>query len=142
MQKLFTQSAYETSAEAFFDNILKNQADLVLDVRLKNSSQLCGFTKKRDLEYLISKLAGAVYIHDPRFAPTSEMLDRYLKHWISWDKYAEQYTQLMDQRNILSVFQNNYSSFKNICILGTATKKRRSHSEILIRLLDQEGNKK
>ena len=39
-----TLSAYQTAAEEFFDKIAEWKADLVLDVRLKNTNQLSGFS--------------------------------------------------------------------------------------------------
>lgn len=128
-------SAYETSAEQFFNSLLSHSTDLVLDVRLKNTNQLCGFTKQKDLEYLIAKITGAEYVHDLRFAPTPELLDRYLKHWINWEDYREQYNALMEQRGSESIFRSSYGMYSSICILGTATKKRKSHSEALVQIL-------
>ncbi|MGN1023019.1 MAG: hypothetical protein ACI4OJ_05945, partial [Lachnospiraceae bacterium] len=61
--EFFTLSAYETSAEAFFTALKDHHTDLVLDIRLHNSNQLCGFTKERDLAYLVPALTGADYIH-------------------------------------------------------------------------------
>lgn len=135
MPDIFMLSAYETSAEQFFDSLLSHSTDLVLDVRLKNTNQLCGFTKQKDLEYLIPKITGAEYVHDLRFAPTPELLDRYLKHWINWEDYREQYNALMEQRGSESIFRSSYGMYSSICILGTATKKRKSHSEALVQIL-------
>lgn len=135
MPDIFMLSAYETSAEQFFDSLLSHSTDLLLDVRLKNTNQLCGFTKQKDLEYLIPKITGAEYVHDLRFAPTPELLDRYLKHWINWEDYREQYNALMEQRGSESIFRSSYGMYSSICILGTATKKRKSHSEALVQIL-------
>lgn len=46
MKNLYVLSAYETSAEKFFESLKQFKVDLVLDIRQKNDSQLCGFTKK------------------------------------------------------------------------------------------------
>ena len=138
---LFEISAYQTSASEFFDKILQNHADLVLDVRLKNESQLCGFTKGKDLAYLIPKICRANYIHDRFFTPEPELLDRYLHHWIRWDQYAREYRSCMESKNAAGYFQEHYGSYSGICLIGTATAKRRSHTEVLCELLEGAGDR-
>jgi uncharacterized protein YeaO (DUF488 family) len=135
MKELYVLSAYETSAEKFFNTLKEKQVDLVLDIREKNESQLCGFTKKRDLEYFVRTIVGGIYVHDRALAPTNELLDPYLKHWASWEQYEEGYKALMEERDILSYFKSEYESYSVICLIGTETKKRRSHSEILYSML-------
>ena len=141
MSEIFTLSAYETSAAQFFETLLSHHTDLVLDVRLKNSNQLCGFTKQKDLEYLISKITGAVYIHDLRFAPSSVLLDQYLQHLIGWEDYFARYITQIREQDAAGAFQKTYADYHSICILGTATKKRRSHSEALADFLSSDGAK-
>jgi len=135
MQNIFSLSAYETDAESFFDALKDHKADLVLDVRLKNDSQLCGFTKQRDLAYFVSQIAHARYVYDPRFAPIPDLLDKYIHHQIGFDEYALSYRSLMSERHAVQLYKDIYGSYSSICILGTATKKRRSHSEVLVSLL-------
>jgi len=137
MSELFCLSAYETSAREFFEALDAHHADLVLDVRLRNTSQLCGFTKQRDLAYLVERISGARYACDPAFAPTGEMLDAYLKHRHSWEEYAEEYHELMERRGAREMFEQTYAPYAHICLLGTATRKRRSHNEVLRDLLAQ-----
>lgn len=132
---LFEISAYETSASDFFGRILREHADLVLDVRLKNGSQLCGFTKKKDLAYFVPAICGAVYIHDVFFTPEPELLDRYLHGWIRWEEYAQRYRASMESRDAAGYFEEHYGKYSDVCLIGTSTRKRRSHSEILSELL-------
>ncbi len=141
MGDLFEISAYQTSASEFFDKILQSHADLVLDVRLRNESQLCGFTKKKDLAYLIPKICQADYIHDRFFTPEPELLDRYLHHWVRWDQYAQEYGRSMEARNASAYFQEHYGKYSGVCLIGTATAKRHSHSEVLLALLERAGDR-
>ena len=71
-------SAYQTTAEEFFDKVIAWKADLVLDVRLKNTNQLAGFTKQEDLAYFTRVIAHADYAHDVEFSPSKTLLDQYL----------------------------------------------------------------
>ncbi len=135
MPEFFELSAYQTSAKDFFETLKAHNADLVLDVRLKNSNQLCGFTKRKDLEYLVPQLTGAAYVHDLTFAPSPDLLDSYIHHRIDWNEYKNKYLEQMADVDAVAHFKKEYSKYKHVCILGTATKKRRSHSEALSELL-------
>lgn len=135
MSKIVTLSAYGTTAERFFQTLIEDEVNLVLDVRLRNTSQLCGFSKKRDLAFLVPQIARARYISDEGFAPTPDLLDSYLKQRIGWDEYATAYRDLIGSRGGRQRFESLYGSYQTVCLLGTATKKRRSHAEALRDLL-------
>ena len=132
-----TLSAYQTTAEEFFDKILGWKADLVLDVRLKNNNQLAGFTKQEDLEYFTHVIAHAEYEHDLEYAPSKTLLDSYLDDGLPYEDYFSQYEKEMQERNAIPQFFEKYGKYKSIAIVGTATKKRHSHAEELKILLDQ-----
>ena len=138
MMKIFTLSAYETSAEAFFSTLQKKQTDLVLDVRKKNTSQLCGFTKGKDLAYFVPVITGADYVHDLLFAPSDGLLEDYLKHRIDWLTYKEKYQKEMQAKDAAACFHEKYKKYRSVCLLGTAVRKRKSHSEALLELLQEK----
>lgn len=130
-------SAYETSAEQFFDRLEHWEADLVLDVRLKNTNQLAGFTKKNDLGFLVDRILHARYVHDKLFAPAPTMLERYLHGNIDWDAYADAYRDDMREREAVPQFFERYGDFSSVALVGTATKSRRSHAEVLKEMLEE-----
>lgn len=132
-----TISAYETSAEEFFGHLEEWKADLVLDTRLKNTNQLAGFTKKNDLAYFVEKLIGARYVHDKLFAPAPTKLERYLHGNIGWEEFAEAYRLAMREREAIPQFFDRYGSCTSVALLGTATRQRRSHVEVLKEMIEE-----
>jgi uncharacterized protein (DUF488 family) len=72
----------------------------VIDIRLHNTSQLAGYAKKDDLEYVLSLVAIA-YAHHPELAPTEEILDGYKKKKIGWPEYERRFRELLASRNPL-----------------------------------------
>ncbi len=88
------------TAEQFFGILGKAGIRRLLDVRLKNASQLAGFTKREDLEYFLREICAAEYTHEPLLAPTKEMLDDYKKHKGSWEEYERRFLALMADRKI------------------------------------------
>jgi len=56
--KIYTIGFTQISAEEFFGKLIKAGVRKVVDVRLNNSSQLAGFTKKDDLKYFLETAPG------------------------------------------------------------------------------------
>mgnify|MGYP003588213928 CR=1 FL=1 len=135
MQTIYTLSAYETTAAAFFQRLREMHTDLVLDIRLNNQSQLCGFTKEKDLAFFVPQLTGAKYQHDLTLAPTKELLDMYTKKIIGWDAYRDEYLTLLEARHGKAHYPQQNPPFSRRRPLRTPTKKRRSHSEALYQVL-------
>jgi hypothetical protein len=77
--RLYTIGFTKKSAEEFFTLLKDAGVARVLDVRLNNSSQLAGFTKKEDLEFFLRAVGGIGYAHLPDLAPTQDMLTAYKK---------------------------------------------------------------
>jgi len=90
------------SAEEFFELLKRHGVRRLIDVRLNNSSQLAGFTKRDDLAYFLGQLCDADYLHEPLLAPTQELLDRYKKGGGKWADYERDFLELMRQRRIES----------------------------------------
>ena len=84
--KLFTIGFTQKNAKQFFELLKANQIELLIDVRLNNKSQLAGFTKGNDLEYLLAEICDCQYKHCLEYAPTKEILDGYKKGNITWEK--------------------------------------------------------
>lgn len=134
-RSVITLSAYQTTAERFFTILVDHKVDLLLDVRLHNTNQLCGFTKQRDLAYFAKVIAHADYLHDVDLAPSQELLQPYLHHDIDFDEYASGYRALIEGRGGIAIFDRDAGPHASVAILGTATKKRRSHAEVLAQMV-------
>lgn len=135
--RITTISAYETSADQFFGALESWDVDLLLDTRLKNTNQLAGFTKKNDLAYFVPRLLHADYVHDKLFAPAPTKLERYLHGNIDWDNFAAAYREDMREREAIPQFFDRYGTYQSVCLLGTATRQRRSHVEVLQEMLEE-----
>jgi hypothetical protein len=46
---IFTMGYTHKSAQEFFTLLMKNKVEVIVDIRLNNTSQLAGFTKQKDL---------------------------------------------------------------------------------------------
>jgi uncharacterized protein (DUF488 family) len=98
--EVFTIGFAQRTAAEFFGALKSAGVKRVLDVRLKNSSQLAGFTKRDDLPYLLREICGADYVHEPLLAPTQDLLDDYKKRKGSWKDYERRFLKLLEQRRV------------------------------------------
>lgn len=98
--EIYTIGFTQTTAEHFFGRLKAAGVKRLLDVRLNNSSQLAGFAKAKDLPFFLRELVGATYKHDPRLAPTQDLLDNFKKRKGDWDTYERQFNEIMSSREI------------------------------------------
>ena len=88
------------SAKQFFELLEQSGCECVIDVRLNNTSQLAGFSKRDHLEYFLEKICGMSYVHKVELAPTKQMLSDYKKGLIDWDSYETRFMELLQERQI------------------------------------------
>lgn len=98
--EIFTIGFTKKSAAEFFGTLKRAGIRRVLDVRLNNSSQLAGFTKRDDLAFFLKEICNADYVHEPMLAPTQDILDAYKKNGGSWSDYEQEFLELMKHRRI------------------------------------------
>jgi uncharacterized protein (DUF488 family) len=98
--EIYTIGFTQKSARQFFGILKSNQIRNLLDIRLSNSGQLAGFTKSTDLAYFLRELCDADYLHEPRLAPTKELLSGYRNGEFSWADYERIFNQLLIERDV------------------------------------------
>ena len=98
--RIFTIGYAGKNARQFFTTLKQAGIRKVIDVRLYNTSQLAGFTRRQDIEYFLQTIVGAKYIHLPIAAPTKQLLNDYKKGLISWQQYEIQFKAIITERGI------------------------------------------
>ena len=127
--RIFTIGYAKKSAREFFELIRSNKIDILIDIRLYNSSQLAGFTKNRDLQYFLEEICGCGYIWAAHFAPTPELLNGYKSGNIKWNEYEKIYGELIDTRDNLDFFED--FSGRKICLLCAEQTSEHCHRRLL-----------
>ena len=98
--EIYTIGFAKKTAAQFFGALKAAGITRLVDVRLNNSSQLAGFTKRDDLPYFLQQICDAEYVHESQLAPTQEILDDFKKRKGSWEEYERRFLALMAERNI------------------------------------------
>ncbi len=122
--EIYTIGFTKSTAERFFGRLAAARIERLLDVRLNNISQLAGFAKASDLPFFLERLVGASYTHEPRLAPTQEMLDAYRKRKAPWEAYEEAFLTLMAQRRIEDIFLPSEFNRRTALLCSEATADR------------------
>ena len=105
----------------------------MIDVRLYNTSQLAGYTKRRDLEFFLKSIVGADYVHLPVMAPTKQLLNDYKNGKVSWQQYETQFKAIISQRQI-----EKYIELRDMdmsCLLCTETTADKCHRRLVAEYL-------
>lgn len=130
--KIFTIGFTKKSAEQFFNRLKQPGLVRVVDARLNNTSQLAGFTKKRDLEFFLHEICKLGYVHLPELAPTQEILDAY-KASGEWSNYERQFLSLMAERRIED--QVDKSILDGGCLLCSEATPEHCHRRLVAEYL-------
>ncbi len=138
MIRLFTIGFTRKSAAEFFEGLRHAGVRRVMDTRLNNTSQLSGFAKQVDLQYFLTTITNIEYEHQLSLAPTKDMLDDYKKKRISWQEYADRYTELIHQRQIESSF--NAEDLQDTCFLCSEDKPHYCHRRLAAEYLKSKNS--
>ena len=126
----------KTTAEGFFERLLKSGVRKVVDVRLHNTSQLAGFAKSGDLAYFLKKIGGIEYAHQPLLAPTDAMLKAYKKEKGDWDAYEARFMALMAERQIENRLRPEM--LEGACLLCSETTPHHCHRRLVCDYLNDK----
>ncbi len=135
---LYTIGFTKKSAAQFFERIKYYGIQILVDVRLKNDSQLSGFARKRDLPYFLS-LHNCQYEHGIIYAPTEEILTGWKNKRITWPKYETKYRALMTERKAVKEFITCYDGlYESVCLLCSEHEPRFCHRRLLAEMIRDE----
>lgn len=95
---IYTIGFTKRSAKDFFEALRGTDAKHVLDIRLHNTSQLAGYTKRNDLEYFLQQVLGMRYHEVPVLAPEETELKAYRKGK-DWARFEVSYVAAVRRRH-------------------------------------------
>lgn len=128
--KIYTIGFTQKSASKFFELLTENGIQRLIDIRLNNTSQLAGFTKKDDFKYFLKELADIEYYHFDFLAPTKEIRDTYNKS-NNWDLYTKQFLHLLEERKALDQIDKKFFQEKTCCLLCSEANPECCHRKLV-----------
>jgi uncharacterized protein (DUF488 family) len=131
MPTLFTIGYTRKSLEQFIRLLQGSDVDAVIDIRLRNTSQLAGFSKRDDLAFLLREGFDIAYEHRPDLAPTPEILDMY-KNDADWHGYVHAFRQLLAERDApAAVGRQLLQRFRAPCLLCAEPTPEHCHRRLV-----------
>lgn len=119
----------------FVDLLQRENVKHLIDTRLNNTSQLAGFAKRDDLEYIL-QLVGVKYSHFLDLAPEEQMLNDFKKKRIGWEEYEKKYLNLLQKRKVEKDLDRILEDGKP-CFLCSEDKPHHCHRRLLAEYLQQ-----
>lgn len=119
--EIFTIGFAKKSAPVFFGRLKDARIARLLDIRLHNTSQLAGFTKRDDLAYFLREICAADYEHAPQLAPDEEILSAWKKKEIDWNGYETRFLALLDARKPEAAYSAAYFEVPTVLLCGEPT---------------------
>ncbi len=116
MAILYTIGYKSKSLATFISQLRDAGVEAVIDVRLRNTSHLAGYTKRDTLAFLLQEGFGIAYEHHPELAPTPEILETYREDQ-DWAAYEACFLPLLAERVSEEVGREILSGYRVLCLL-------------------------
>jgi uncharacterized protein (DUF488 family) len=116
MPTIYTIGHTKKGLERFIQLLQEAGVDAVVDIRLRNTSQLAGFAKRDDLAFLLREGFGIEYEHRPELAPSPEILDAY-KAQGDWVAYERDFAPLLAERDAGALGREILARYAAPCLL-------------------------
>src|SRR5215813_4603083 len=138
--EVYTTGFTKKTAAQFFGSLKQAGIKRLIDIRLNNSSQLAGFTKKDDLAFFLKEICGIEYLHEPLLAPTQDMLDAYKKQKGSWSEYEQRFQALMQERRIEEIISPTLFEVPTVLLCSEPTAEH-CHRRLVLEYLQEKWGK-
>lgn len=130
MPTVYTIGHTQKSLEQFIHLLQGAGVDAVIDVRLRNTSQLAGFAKRNDLAFLLREGFGIEYEHRSELAPTPEILEAF-RAGGDWPAYEQAFLPLLAERGAAAVGQQVLARYRRPCLLCAEPRPDHCHRRLV-----------
>lgn len=129
MQTIHTIGTQGMNDEEFIRRLQQHKVDAVIDIRLRNEGRFYKFASGKHIKVLVEAY-GIAYVHEVRFAPTPQMLDRF-KTDNDWPAYEQAYHRLILERDMAGIWQEVTEQFRRPCLLCAEKTAEFCHRRLL-----------
>lgn len=130
MATIYTIGYKAKSLETFINQLRQASVDAVIDIRLRNTSHLAGYTKRDTLQFLLREGFSIAYEHHPELAPTPEILDSYRADK-DWAAYVTSFLPLLKERAAGQVGREILGRYSAPCLLCAEPTAEHCHRRLV-----------
>lgn len=131
MATIYTIGYQKKSLASFIGQLREVGVDAVIDVRLRNTSHLAGYTKKDTLAFLLEEGFDIAYEHHPELAPTDALFDSYNTGDLLWPAYAAEIRALLKSRGVEQLGRELIARYQTPCLLCAERTADQCHRRIV-----------
>ncbi len=129
-QTIYTIGYQGKALEIFITQLRRAGVDAMLDIRLRNTSHLAGYTKRDTLEFLLREGFRIGYEYRPELAPTPEILDAYQADG-DWPAYVAAFLPLLDARQAAAIGRDVLARYRAPCLLCAEPAAAQCHRRLV-----------
>ena len=130
MARLYTIGYQRKPLATFIGQLREAGVDAVIDVRLRNTSHLAGYTKRDDLDFVLNEGFSIAYEYHPELAPTPEILDAYREDK-DWAAYESRFLPLLVERSSEEVGREILARYRAPCLLCSEPTPEQCHRRLV-----------
>jgi uncharacterized protein (DUF488 family) len=135
MNKVYTIGFTKKTLKDFIARLRNAGVQRIVDIRLNNSSQLAGFAKNPDLEFILNQF-GIEYVSVKQLAPDEALLSKYRKDK-NWHEYEISFKALMDSRNAKKTLSDLQLDKKVSCLLCSENRADMCHRRLVAEMIEE-----
>ena len=130
MPTLYTIGYKGKPLQTFIGHLQDAGIDAVIDIRLRNTSHLLGYTKRDDLAFLLQSGFDISYEHRPELAPAEEILLAYRENK-DWAAYVRRFGPLLIERAAQEHGRWILARYRAPCLLCAETTAEQCHRRLV-----------
>jgi uncharacterized protein (DUF488 family) len=131
MRTIHTIGYQRKSLSTFIQQLQEAGVDVIIDVRLRNTSHLAGYTKRDTLAFLLEEGFDIAYEHHPELAPTDAIFDAY-KANSDWAAYETAFLPLLAVREADAVGREILDRHHRPCLLCAEASAGHCHRRLVV----------
>lgn len=131
MPTVYTIGYRRKPLATFIGQLQEAGVDAVIDIRLRNTSHLAGYTKRDDLAFLLREGFGIAYEHHLELAPTSDILDAYRDDQ-DWAAYERRFLPLLTERSAEEAGREMLARYRSPCLLCAEPEANHCHRRLVV----------
>lgn len=136
MHTIYTIGYEKKPLSVFITQLRDAGIDAIIDIRLRNTSHLAGYTKLDTLAFMLPEGFGIAYEHHAELAPTDSILDAYqAKRSSDWSAYQREFLPLLIARDAESIGRDLLARYQAPCLLCKEKTADRCHRRLVAEFL-------
>ncbi len=117
--------------ERFVELLVLAGVETIIDIRRRPDSPLAGYARKRDLPFVLDRVAGIGYEHRPELAPPDELLDRFRKDK-DWGAYVRDFENVLTSAAAMRTMSQLLGRSDRVALLCSEHMPEKCHRRLVV----------